>query len=145
MARPYPSADALARAAVELCREHPACQERVLRGLDLARTGAVADLTAAPPQRAIVTQVRGHIVTHVPDAPYVGGYQCTCGDWHYGATTRMQEAGPDYDEALRWCKHVWALRVVAEAHQWEPARPALRVARPVTFLGVDLDGLEPVA
>jgi len=148
MARPYPSRDALGAAAVALCREHVDCQERILRGLDLATAGGVADLAAAPTGRALVTQVSGHLVTHVPDAPYLGGYQCSCPDWHYGATTRVQEAGAAYDEHHRWCKHLWALRIVAEARHWERPRRALRVVRvprPVTFVGVDLETLEQVA
>ena len=145
MPRPYPSADALDRAAVELCREHPAAQERILRGLDLARTRTVPDLADAPAGRALVAQVAAHLVTHIPDAPYLGGYQCSCPDWHYGASTRGQEAGAPYDEHLRWCKHLWALRIVADAHRWEPTRRALRAVRPVTFLGFADEPLEPVA
>lgn len=147
--RPYPSDAALSRAAVDLCREYPDAQDRILRGLDLARLGTVPDLAAAPPRRLLVAQVAGHILTHVPTAPYVGGYQCTCPDWHFGAGTRGQEPDAPYQEHLRWCKHIWAARLVAEAHELEPRRPVLKVTQPITFLGWEPDGevepLEPVA
>lgn len=135
--RPYPSAAALVRAAEELEREYPEFRDRIHRGLETARVGNVADLSEAPSDRALVTQVAGHLLIFTPGTPY-GGYVCGCCDFFFGASTRCEEPGTPFEPLARWCKHVFALRIVADARQLEP--PKLRLLRPVSFIGV-----EPVA
>jgi len=143
-ARPYPSAEALAAVAVALCREHPDCQERILRGLDLARTGCVADLAAAPSDAPVLTQVNGHLVVYTPNAPWVHGLTCTCPDAHYGAGLRHESAAA-YDEYKRMCKHQFALVLVGDARELEARPVALRHPQRVVLLDVDPQTLRLVA
>ena len=142
-ARPYPSDESLVRAAVELARAYPDAQERVLRGLALARKGGVADTSQAPQDQALVTRINGHLLVYAPGTPYA--WTCTCPDYHHGASTRELAPGTPYEPTNRWCKHAWALRVVADAAAWEARPVALRRPRAVLLLDVDPQSLRLVA
>jgi len=150
--RPYPNDTSLTRAAVELCRAYPDAQARILRGLDLARAGGVADTCEAPQDQDLVTRVNGHLAVFAPNTPY--GWVCACQDFYFGASTRALEAAaakdpsmgrPAFDPMLRACKHLLALRIVADARTWETRPQALRRPRTVTLLDVDPATLRLVA
>jgi len=147
MARPYPSDDALTRAAVELARDYPDAQERILRGLELARAGGVADTSGEDSDAMLLTLVNGHPALYTPGAP-AGGWVCTCPDFFYGASTRdlePQDPPARFEPMNRFCKHLFALRLVADARVWEARPQRLRRPRAVQLLDVDPATLRLVA
>jgi len=89
--RPYPSDERLTRAAAALCREYPAYQGPILRGLDLARAGGVADTSGEAQDALLLTLVNGHPCLYTPRTPY-GGWLCGSPDHFFGASTR--DPGP---------------------------------------------------
>jgi hypothetical protein len=129
MSRPYPSTAAL----------------------DLARAGGVADTHDAPQDEHLLTRVSGRVLVYAPGTPF--GWVCTCEDFYFGATMRQLEAAaakagqprPSWDPMLRACKHVLALRVVADAEAWEARVLSLRAPLPLRLLGIDPDDLRLVA
>jgi len=141
--RPYPTDAALTRAAVELCRAYPAFHDRILRGLDVARAGGVADTSGEAQDALMLTLVRGHPCLYTPNTPY-GGWVCGCPDWFFGASTREATPTP-FDPLSRWCKHLFAVRIVADARVWAARAQRQRRPRPVQLLDVDPATLRLVA
>jgi len=145
--RPYPSDESLTRAAVELCREYPAYQERILRGLDLARAGGVPDTSGEAQDALMLTVVNGHACLYSPGTPYLG-WVCGCPDHFFGASTREAADGETpggFEPHSRWCKHLWSIRVVADSRVWASRAQRQRRPRPVQLLDVDPQTLRLVA